>query len=54
MILMSNGAIQAAGAFLMDKKSQPFKRLLLDATGKVTAPIYEQLLLHHVLLAPIP
>lgn len=54
IILTTEHANDVLKEFLMDKDRQPFKRLLLDATGKVTAPINGRAVLHHVLLVPIP
>lgn len=53
MILTSDHANLVLERFLLNKDRMPFKRLLLDATGKVTAPVFGKPLLHHVLLAPI-
>lgn len=54
MILTTDQAIETLKRYLMNKDIQPFKRLLLDATGKITAPVHgSSALLHHVLLAPI-
>lgn len=54
MILTTDHAIETLKRYLMNKDIQPFKRLLLDATGKITAPVHgSSALLHHVLLAPI-
>jgi hypothetical protein len=54
MILTSDHANKVLEKFLLDKDNHPFKRLLLDATGKITAPINEKDVLHHVLLIAIP
>lgn len=54
MILTTDHAIETLQKFLVAKNRVPFKRLLLDATGKITAPVMGKELLHHVLLAPIP
>lgn len=53
MILTSDNANRVLEKYLLDNDRMPFKRLLLDATGKVTAPVFGKPLLHHVLLAPI-
>lgn len=54
MILTTDGLINVTEKFLKDRQLT-FKRLLLDATGKITKKVNEDHeLLHHVLLAPIP
>lgn len=53
IILTSDHAVEVAQKFLMEKSRFPFKRLLLDATGKITARVNDKAILHHVLLAPI-
>lgn len=54
VILLSTRAISFLQSFLLDGTVSPLKRLLLDATGKVTKKIYESAVLHHVLLAVVP
>lgn len=53
VILTTNHANAVLQKYLMDTDRQPFKSLLLDATGKITAPINCRTNLHHVLLAPV-
>lgn len=54
MILLTDRTVQVLQDYLMEKTRRPFKRILLDATGKITANVQERAVLHHVLLAPIP
>ena len=53
-ILTNDRMIGVLEKYLKDKERGPFKRLLLDATGKITAPVNNKAMLHHVLLAPYP
>lgn len=53
IILSNQHTVEVVERYLRDKTIH-FKRFLLDATGKITRPINEKAVLHHVLLAAIP
>lgn len=55
MIFVWDKAIELLKEFLGSNLQMPFKRLLVDATGKVTRSVNgERQILHHVLLLPYP
>lgn len=54
MIMTSQELIAVLEKYLKDITRHPFKRVLLDATGKITRKVFEKQLLHHVLLVAYP
>ena len=54
MILVVKNQLEILANWLKQRKQNNFKRIHLDATGKITMKIFESELLHHVLVIGIP
>lgn len=54
MVLTSTHAIDVLQRYLLSNDDHLFKRLYLDATGKITSPVNDKPMLYQVLLAAIP
>ena len=54
MILIDKNQLEILANWLKQKKHNNFKRIHLDATGKITMKIFESELLHHVMIIGMP